>query len=506
MKDVVIGIDSSTTATKAIAWDAHGRALAQGRRGVPMLQPAPGRFEQNPQEWWISSCQALSEVLAVIPADRIAAVAVCNQRETFAPLDASGNAVRDGIVWLDERSGDEVAQLASSIGAARINAISGRYPDLTPVLYRLAWMRHHEPELYAATATFTEVHAYLVSQLSGERKTSWASADPLGCFDIRTMDWSAELLEAVGLTAAHFPLTFAPGTVLGAVTPAAAQATGLLAGTPVVAGGGDGQCCGLGVNITQPGRAYLNLGTAVVSGLYSPEYRVDPAFRTTIATSGGGYLLETCLRTGTYLLNWFLEQFGGEHLSETERAVRLAQLEREAAQLPLGADGLLVVPHWSGTMTPFWNPQARGAIIGLGNQHTQAHLYRAILEGVALEQRLMTERAERAAGQTVTEFVLIGGGAQSALWGQIIADVTGKPVWLTDTVESSSLGAAILAAVAVGWYANPIQAADAMTHARAGFEPDAAAHRRYCELFAAYELLYPSLTEVQARLAQFRHR
>ena len=121
MKDVVIGIDSSTTATKAIAWDAHGRALAQGRRGVPMLQPAPGRFEQNPQEWWISSCQALSEVLAVIPADRIAAVAVCNQRETFAPLDASGNAVRDGIVWLDERSGDEVAQLASSIGAARIN-------------------------------------------------------------------------------------------------------------------------------------------------------------------------------------------------------------------------------------------------------------------------------------------------------------------------------------------------------------------------------------------------
>lgn len=504
MRDVVIGIDSSTTATKAIAWDAQGRALAAGRQSVPMLHPAPGRFEQNPLDWWTSSCEALRQVLAVIPAERVAAVAVCNQRETFAALDSAGNAVRDGIVWLDERSGEEVTRLSEQLGATRINSISGRHPDLTPVLYRLAWMQRHEPELYANTATFFEVHGYLVSQLCGERKTSWASADPLGCFDIRTMSWSEELLAAVGLNAACFPAAFAPGTVLGTVTSAASRACGLPSGTPVVAGGGDGQCCGLGVNVTQPGRAYLNLGTAVVSGMYSPECRIDLAFRTTIATSGG-YLLETCLRTGTYLLNWLLERLGGEHLSEAERTARLTALELEASQLPIGSDGLLVMPHWSGTMTPFWNPQARGVMLGLGNDHTQAHLYRAVLEGVALEQRLMTERAERAADQTVTELILIGGGAQSALWGQIIADVTGKPVRLTETVESSSLGAAILAAVAVGWYANPIEGAAAMAHSRPGYEPDGSSQARYSELFAAYEQLYPSLIEVQDKLTKFRH-
>lgn len=249
-------------------------------------------------------------------------------------------------------------------------------------------------------------------------------------------------------TSEQMALLVEVGTILGHVTADAAMASGLPEGLPVVAGAGDGQCAGLGAGLVGPERAYLNLGTAIVSGLVSSEWRCDRAFRTLCAAIPGHYLMETDLKGGTFILNWMVERLLGH--GPTQVATTLAALEVEAAALGPGADGLLLVPYWNGVMNPYWDDDATGMVLGWHGGHTAAHLYRAVLEGIALEQRLHTEGVERATGLVVEAFVVMGGGSRSDLWCQILADVTGKPIVRAGTAEATSLGAAVLATVAVG--------------------------------------------------------
>jgi sugar (pentulose or hexulose) kinase len=416
-RDLVVGLDSSTSATKAVAWTREGEAVAEGRAMIPLASPAPDWYEQDPGDWWDSACRALRQ-FGVAP-DRIAAIAVSNQRETFVPLAADGVPVRPAIVWLDQRSTEEVAWLSEKVGPQRIHEISGKPVDLAPVAYRIAWMLRHEPREHGRTAMFADVHAYLTWRLTGQFRTSWASADPLGLFDLEKKEWSPEILAALRVEPGKLPEPFAPGSVLGYVTPEAAAATSLAEGTPVVAGGGDGQAAGLGVNALGSGRAYLNLGTAVVAGIHSRDYRPGLAWRTMGSCSGEGYVLETSLRSGTFLVDWFVENCSGASREE---------IEREAAEVPAGAGGLLALPYWGAVMTPYWDQDARGCFVGFSGAHRRAHLYRAVLEGIALEQALVTRLIEEDAGIRVREFVAIGGGAASDLWRQIMADACGIPV------------------------------------------------------------------------------
>jgi xylulokinase len=494
-RDLVIGLDSSTSATKAIAWTREGHAVAEGRSPIPLASPAADWYEQNPDDWWNSGCAALRDLLGRVSPARIAALAISAQRETFVPLAADGSAVRPAIVWLDQRCRDEVGWLSGLVGERRIHEISGKPVDMAPVAYRMAWMLRNEPEQYQRTAMFADVHAYLTWRLTGSFQTSWASADPLGLFDMREKAWSAEILQALHLDAGQLPLAAAPGTVLGCVDENAAALTSLPAGTPVVAGGGDGQAAGLGVNALTPSRAYLNLGTAVVAGIHASEYRTGQAWRTMGSCSGEGYYLETSLRSGTFLLDWFLEQCG---------AAGRRSLESEAANLPVGSGGVLAVPYWGAVMTPYWDPNARGCLIGLTGAHRTAHLYRALLEGIALEQALVTKMIEQEAGIEVREFVAIGGGAASDLWRQIIADACGKPVRRSATVEASSLGAAMCAATGAGWFDTVPAAAEAMSGKVAhSTEPCADRVARYAELLEIYREIYPQLRQTFHRLAHF---
>ncbi|HYZ34970.1 MAG TPA: FGGY family carbohydrate kinase, partial [Crenalkalicoccus sp.] len=278
--DLVIGLDSSTTSTKAIAWDRQGRPVAEGRAPVPMSSPGPGAYEQAPEEWWRAASIALRGLTAQLDPARIAALATTNQRETVGFLDAAGRAVRPGIVWLDERARPDVALLSESFGAARLHRITGRPPDPTPALYTLHWLRRTDPAAFDATVHFVDVHGYLVWRLTGERATSIASADPHGIVDLAAKEYSAEILAHLGLDAGRFFAAHAPGALIGLVSAEAAAETGLRAGTPVAAGGGDGQAAGLGCAVLGGGRAYLNLGTATVSGVHARAYRTDAGFRT----------------------------------------------------------------------------------------------------------------------------------------------------------------------------------------------------------------------------------
>ncbi len=414
-RDIVIGLDSSTTATKAIAWKPDGAMAGQGRSPVSLLSPAHNWYEQDPEDWWRSACSALRELFQQVDPNLVAALSISNQRETFVPLGQDGRPVRPAIVWLDQRCEEEVAWLTDRVGSERIHRITGKPPDVAPVAYRIAWMRRHEEELFRRTTMFADVHAYLVWRLTGHFRTSWASADPLGLFDMERRTWSPEVLRALDLSPEQLPLAVRPGTVIGAVSESAANATSLRPDTPVVAGGGDGQAAGLGVNALGGDRGYLNLGTAVVGGVYSSAYRIGNAWRTMGACDGEGYYFETSLRTGTFLVDWF-----ARHICHTspDGIAPLRELETEAAAVPVGSDGLLALPYWGGAMTPYWDPLARGCWVGLSGSHRRGHLYRSLLEGIALEQALVTGMIEDATGVSVKEFTAIGGGADSDLWCQ----------------------------------------------------------------------------------------
>jgi sugar (pentulose or hexulose) kinase len=504
-RDLIIGIDSSTSATKAIAWDGAGRAVAEARVAIALRNPAPGHFEQDPADWWNSTAGSLKKLTAEIDADRIAAVGISNQRETFGFFTEDGEALRPGMVWLDERAKTQQRRFGETFGAERVHAISGKPIDVIPPIYRMIWMAEREPEIFARAARITEVHGYLTFRLTQNWTTSTASADPMGALDMRTRQWSQEILDAIGVRRAQMLDLAPPGTGTGTITPAAAEATGLPVGLPVIAGGGDGQCAGTGAGVSadHPSRAYVNLGTAVVSGCAGGGYVHNRAFRTEIAVADRGYVYETCMRSGTFLVDWLAQEL----LGGMEKRDLLAALEREAAKSPIGANGVMVVPYWQGCMTPYWDSSARGIIAGLSGSTKRGDIYRAFLEGVALEQATSTANVARATGVPIDHFVAIGGGAASDFWVQIFADATGLPVHRAETVEASSLGAAIAAAKGIGWYETIAAATAAMARRPARtFEPDAARAARYAELRAFHAELWPKLASWNERVVGFAER
>ncbi len=501
--DLVIGIDSSTTATKAIAWDRHGRAVAEGRAPVAMRSPRPGWFEQSVEDWWSSLCGALGALLAGIDPGRVAALAITNQRETVGFLDHRGEELRPAILWLDERCREDVDLLGERIGTARFREITGKTPDPTPAVFTLHWLKRNEPDNWRRLGRVVDVHGYLAMRLTGVPATSWASADPHGLLDLRSLRYSPELLAALGLPPERLLSPLPPGSPLGGVGRRAAEETGLRPGTPVFAGGGDGQAAGMGVGVTGPGRAYLNLGTAAVSGVYAAGFAADPAFRTLTALDGRGYVFELCLRTGSFLTDWMVGRiFGFDPAREPGCYDRL---EAEARRVPPGSEGLLLLPYWSGAMTPWWDPDARGALVGLAAEHGRGHLYRALMEAVALDMATGYAAVERITGVPIEEILVIGGGARSALWRRILADATGRPIRLSATVEATCLGAAMLAATGAGWYPDPVAAAAAMRGDTVEeSRPDPESRRIYAALRDLHRDLYPSLRDIFARLAAFR--
>lgn len=503
--DLVVGIDSSTSATKAIAWDREGGCLAAGRADIALSNPAPGHFEQDPEAWWSSTATALKRLTAAVDPRRVAAVAISNQRETFGFFSEEGEPLCAGTVWLDERARPQEKRFGALFGAARLHAISGKPLDVIPCLYRMIWFREERPEIFRKAGRIAEVHGFLSFRLTGHWTTSTASADPMGVLDMETSTWSGEILEAAGVPMRTMLDLRRPGEAIGRVTQGAARDTGLAAGTPVIAGGGDGQCAGTGAGALQPGRGYVNLGTAVVSGSYGAAYRHDPAFRTEIAIAEAGYIYETCLRSGTFLLDWTLRELlapaggsGPEHF----RA-----LEAEAAGSPIGAGGLALLPYWQGVMDPHWDSAARGVIAGLSGSTRRGDIYRAVLEGIVLHQAETSRRALAATGQTIQAYVAIGGGAASDLWMQILADATETRVQRATTAEASSLGAAMAAAKGAGWFPTIAEAAAGMAGGVARtFEPDAGRGARYRELLGIHAALWPALKDWNSRLSAFAGR
>lgn len=503
--DLVLGIDSSTTSTKAIAWDRAGTAVAEGRSTLPLRDLGRGWMEQSVEDWWRGLGDALRDLFRQVDPARVAALSISNQRETVGFLDEAGAEVRPAILWLDERCRPDIDLFGQKLPPERFRAITGKTPDPTPAVFSLHWLQRCEPGHWARTASFVDVLGYLGWRLTGRRSTSWGSADPHGLMDLASHRYSPEILAVFGLAEDRFFPMVRPGAVVGEVTEAAGAATGLRPGTLVVAGGGDGQASGLGTATLGAGRAYLNLGTAAVSGVWGADYVTSHAFRTLTSLSGEGYIYELCMRTGAFLTDWSVRQlFGTDPAADPGVYDRL---EAEAATLGPGADGVLLLPYWSGTMAPFWDPDAGGAVVGLRTGHGRAHYWRAMLESVALDCAMGYDAIDELTGEPIRELLTIGGGARSRLMRQIVADVTGRLVRVSSTLEASCLGAGMLAASGAGWYPTPVAAAQAMQGTvTLTVEPDPGRVAAYAELLAIYRELYPALRATFARLAAYRGR
>ncbi len=505
-KDLVIGVDVSTTACKAIVWDKHGTPVAEGRADFDLISPNPNWYEQHANNWWDALCGCLRTVVSEVGEDRIATICLTHQRESFVPVDEHGHPIRNAILWLDGRAKTELAWLGETFGDEYLQDLTGKGPSTIQSLPKLVWLKNTEPNVVERAYKILDTHAFLVQHLTGEWKTSLPSADPMGIVDMRAGDWAANLIAKIGYDVEKFPEIVMPGEIIGTITPVAAEATNLIAGTPVIAGGGDGQTAGLGANITGPGRAYMNLGTAMVSGAYAEAYVADKAFRTLCSPVAGKFVPEQVLAGGTFSISWYVREFAPD--------VTLPQLDLSteeilgmaAGKLPPGSLGLITVPYWNAVLSPYWDPQATGITIGWTGAHKREHFYRSLLEGIAFEHRLAMDGVAKATGHPITEYIVMGGGSRSDLWCQIIADISNVMVKRASTSEATNLGAGILAAAGAGWYTDTRAAANGMTSTTDTFTPNAETHAKYDKLYSdVYVGLFPAIRAHIDRLTQLTY-
>ncbi|MFC8501248.1 FGGY-family carbohydrate kinase [Pedococcus sp. NPDC057267] len=494
-RSVLLAVDCSTTAGKAIAFDLAGRTIAETRHYLRMSSPHQGWYEQDAEGWWEATANALADVASMLsPDDTVLALGLTNQRESFVCLDRRGVPLRPAILWLDGRAVDEIERL----GTARVHELSGKPPSTAPSLYKIAWLARHEPQVLARTATVTDVQGFLAWRLTGARVTSRASADSTGLVDVAAGTWHDELVAAAGLRPKQLPALVGPGTRLGHLTPGAATRTGLPSGLPVIAGSGDGQASLLGTGAMGPGDAFLNAGTSLSLGVLTKHYTWGPGYRTFAGPVDGWFVPECLTASAGLSLSWFRDSLAPDQPS--------GRIEALAAQVPAVTHGLMFLPHLTGAESPHRDPTARGVLVGLGTTHGPAELYRALVEGLALEQRQAVGTLEAVTGTAVTTVATTGGLTQSPLVMRVLVDALQRPVRLARERESTALGAAIIAAAStdVAAFASVSEAVAAMSGTQDSVLPNPELAQRYAEAAAVFADLYPRVASLGPALARLR--
>ena len=485
---IVLGIDVSTTATKAVLVDGRGAVLGIASSEYPFEQPQPLWSEQDPESWWTGAAAAIGKVIAVTGTDpaSIEAVGLTGQMHGLVLLDEADQVVRPAILWNDQRTGAECDLIREALGPERLIRITGNDALTGFTAPKLVWVRDHEPEAWARAAHVLLPKDYVRLRLTGDHALDKADGAGTLLFDLAARDWSDEVLEALEIPRAWLPPTFEGPDVTGVVTAGAAAATGLRAGTPVVAGGGDQAANAVGVGAVVPGRMALSLGTSGVvfatteAPLYEPAGRVHAFCH---AVPGRWHFMSVML-SAAGSLRWFRDGLAP--------GVPFDDLVAAAAAVPAGSGGLTFLPYLSGERSPYPDPLARGAFVGLTLAHDRRHMTRAVLEGVAYGLRDGLDAMVAAGMPAPDQIRASGGGTASPLWRQILADVLDAEIATVNTTEGAAYGAALLAAVGAGWFPTVEAAAASLVTATpvAAPGPDAAG---YANGHAIYRALYPAL-------------
>jgi xylulokinase len=499
MAELILAHDLGTTGNKASLFDASGALLASTVSPYATHYPRPGWAEQDPADWWRAVADSTRRLLAqaAFAPEDVAVVSFSGQMMGCLPVDGAGAPLRSAIIWADQRAEEEAAYLARQVTPEGVYRITGHRASASYSAAKILWLRNRQPDVFRQARRFLQAKDYVACRLTGAYATDYSDASGTNLFDLCARRWSDSILGALGLDPELLPPALPSSAIVGGVTRAAAEETGLRPGTPVVIGGGDGACATAGAGVVHPDDAYCYIGSSSWIAFVSREPLYDAEQRTfTFAHLDPAYLFPTgTMQCAGGSFDWL------ERLLRGEAEGRLyAELDALAAKVEPGAQGLLFLPYLIGERSPHWNPHARGCFLGLTLAHGRAEMARAVLEGVALNLRIILD-AFRQQGAPIRALRVIGGGARSALWRQILADVLNLPLLRAQlTVEATSLGAAVAGGVGVGLFRD-YGVVNELVAVQPAEEPNPVAVRRYDDLYPLFTDAYHALAPLYDRIA-----
>jgi xylulokinase len=499
MPKYLLGIDVGTGGTRAVIISDDGRIAASAtEEHAPFASPQIGWAEQDPEDWWRAAALAVKKALAQenFRGDEIACVGFSGQMHGAVMLDAQGQVVRPALIWCDVRTQKQCDDLTARIGREKLIQLTCNPALANFTVTKLLWVRDNEPENWARVRSIMLPKDYVRFRLTGERATDLADASGTLLLDVAKRQWSSEVLKAAQIDRALLPALHESPDVCAKVSAIGAEATGLLAGTPVVAGAGDQAAGATGMGIVSPGAVSGTIGTSGVVFAATDRPALDPQGRVHTfchAIPGRWHVMGVTQAAGLSL-RWFRDLLAKNSASGSLE-ISYEQMTQAAAKIPPGAAGLLWTPYLMGERTPHLDPQARAALVGLTASHTQAHIIRAILEGVAFSLRDTFTIFEEMR-VPVNKIRLGGGGARSALWRQIQADVYGHEVEIVEAEEGAAYGAAILAGVGAKIWSTVDDACAAVVRVAEKVSPVAADAATLKNSYARYRRIYPATKNI----------
>ncbi|MFP4697064.1 MAG: xylulokinase [Eubacteriales bacterium] len=488
MSELLLGIDIGTSACKVAIFNRKGVVLAQSNQGYKVYYPKPGWVEQNPEEWWDSICIAIKDCIskAKIMSNEIVGIGIDGQSWSTIPVDKEGNCLYNTPIWMDTRAKDITERVTKEIGEERIFDVAGNAFSPSFTTPKMLWFKENKPGIYKNTYKFLYSNSYIGMKLTGV-----FSADKCQCYgfhfyNTKTCSYDENIAEDMGLTLDKVPNLYQCHDIIGKVTKSAAKMTGLAEGTPVVAGGLDAACGTLGAGVYLSKQTQLQGGQAGGMSICMDKHIAHPKLILSPHVVPDLWLLQGGTVGGGGVLRWFKQELGeGKSFDE---------LTALAEEISPGADGVTFLPYMAGERCPIWNPDAKAVFYGLGFDKTKAHMIRAALEGVVYSVMHNFKIAE-GAGVNIKELDLraMGGAANSKLWMQIYADVIGCKISIPTSDTATTLGAAILAGVGVGLYANFEEAVRETVIITRVQEPNRENHEIYQKSMKLYLGLYEDL-------------
>ena len=484
-----LGIDTSTTSSKALIIDERGEVIAVASSPHTLQTPKPLWSEQNPLEWWEAVSASIRSVLekAGISGERIAAVGLTGQMHGLVLLDESGNILRPAILWNDQRTQSQCDEIHQRIGKEKFIQITGNVALTGFTAPKILWVKENEPDIFSKAKHVLLPKDYIRYKLTGEYAMDKADGAGTVLFNLKMRDWSDEILSALDIPRAWMPKTFEGTEFTGLVSAEAASLTGLKVGTPVAAGGGDQAAGAVGVGAVEAGIVGLTVGTSGVVFATTPSALIEPEGRLHAfchAIPNMWHFMGVML-SAAGSLQWYRDALAPN--------MSFDDLLKEAESAPAGSEGLQFLPYLSGERTPYPDPLARGAFIGLTLRHSRAHMTRAVLEGVAFGLKDSFTLIQNAGLGAITQVRASGGGTKGALWRQILASVLEAELVTVNTTEGAAYGAALLAGVGAGAWPDVRSACKVCVKITGSTLPDSTHLDAYRKSYSLYQELYPAL-------------
>lgn len=499
MIQYLLGIDIGTSACKVAIFDVRGKVIGSDSGSYNVYYPHKGWVEQEPEEWWQVVGKTVKRVLekSHIPARKIAGVGIDGQSGSAIAMSKEGEVLTRNPIWMDTRTAAICEELNKTIGEKKIFNLAGNSLQPTYSTAKILWYKKNLPEMFKNIDKILQSNSFIAYKLTGKLTQDLSQGYGLHCFDMREGKWDEAMCEELGIPVHLLPNIYPCHEVIGTVTEKAAQETGLMEGTPVIAGGLDAACGTLGAGVIDAGQTQEQGGQAGGMSICMDEYRADSRLMLSFHVVPNRWLLQGGTTGGGGVMRWLEQEFGAyERQMESEgRGSSLEQFNRLAEKVNAGSDGLVFLPYMQGERSPIWNPHARGVYYGLDFSKTKGHFIRAAMEGVAFALKHNLDIAE-STGAKVSDLRAMGGSANSLLWTQIKSDITGKVIYVPSSDTATTLGAAILAGVGIGIYKNFEEAVSMTVENKRYHCPNQETEFVYKENYKLYLSLYEHLKEV----------